>query len=147
RLLGWWPRAYPDSGNPAEFWQKLSPARGAPYRRRMRAGLLMLTALSALAATSVTAHADDPSPVVLAGRQAVPPQPPPPAPAPLQMDLDQRRAVRGCSVDGPDCREDLLGGLRQFEREAFPRPGAGGSPWGRDGGSAAPGAVVRGGRR
>ena len=107
--------------------------------------LLSLCALSLLAATA-TAHADDPSPVV-PGRQAAPPQPPPPAPAPLQMDLDQRRAVRGCSVDGPDCREDMLAGLRQFEREAFPRPGAGGSPWGRDAGSAAPGATQRGRRR
>jgi membrane-bound lytic murein transglycosylase D len=135
---------YLDSGNPAEFWQKLSPARAAPYRHTMgelRRWPRVAIAALLVTAAAATAHADDPAPVVPAGRQAEPPQPPPPASGPIEMDLDQRRAVRGCTVDGADCREDLLGGLRQFEREAFPRPGDPASPWGRDQ-SAAPGATA-----
>jgi len=55
-----------------------------------------------------------------------PPSPPPPAAtAPLETNDAQRRAVRGCSVDN-DCR-DPRAALREFELEAFPRPGS--SPW------------------
>ena len=43
----------------------------------------------------------------------------------LKQDQDQRRAIRGCGV-GESCQHasDLL---REFELEAFPRPGT--NPW------------------
>jgi membrane-bound lytic murein transglycosylase D len=71
------------------------------------------------------ARADDP---VRPGRQAnAPLQAAPPA-DPLEMDAGQRRAVRGCQADNADCADDLLPGLVEFERQAFPRPSEGG-PW------------------
>ncbi|HTE51093.1 MAG TPA: transglycosylase SLT domain-containing protein [Kofleriaceae bacterium] len=74
---------------------------------------------------------DDGHQPVVPGRQASPPSPSAPEAAPLEMDEGQRRAIRGCRSDGRDCADDLLPGLLEFEREAFPRPSAG-SPWSDD---------------
>jgi membrane-bound lytic murein transglycosylase D len=67
---------------------------------------------------------DDP---VRPGRQASPPVADSEA-APIEMSPDGRRAIRGCQLSGSDCADDLLPGLHEFEREAFPRSGDG-SPW------------------
>lgn len=83
-----------------------------------------LLSCALLAGLGAPARADTPpSP---AGPHAEPPGPPPPAPRPLITVDAQRRAVRGCSVDN-DCRDphDLL---REFELEAFPKPGSA-DPW------------------
>ncbi|HEX5059148.1 MAG TPA: LysM peptidoglycan-binding domain-containing protein [Kofleriaceae bacterium] len=79
-----------------------------------------MRALVIAAICASTAHAD---PAVTAG-----PQPAPPVSAgepKLNQELDGRRNIRGCAV-GESCARsaDLL---REFEAEAFPKPGA--SPW------------------
>ena len=76
------------------------------------------------------------SQVIHPGVQTPPPGPAAPESAPLEMDPGGRRAVRGCQVSGEDCGGDLTAGLRQFEHEAFPRPGTG-SPWTDSGDAAA----------
>lgn len=76
--------------------------------------------LAIVALCTTAAHAD---PAVTAGPQAAPPLS---AVAPkLEQDLDGRRIIRGCSV-GENCvrTSDLM---REFEVEAFPRPGT--DPW------------------
>ena len=72
-----------------------------------------------------------------------------PEATPVDMNTKGRRAVRGCQVDGDDCADDLLPGLFEFEREAFPRSGDG-SPWADDedaAAGAAGGVSARGRRR
>src|SRR5215470_19662009 len=69
------------------------------------------------------ASADPAGAALHPGTQAVPPvRPVEPV---LSQELDGRRAIRGCSVDERCARPGDL--LREFEREAFPPPGA--SPW------------------
>jgi membrane-bound lytic murein transglycosylase D len=88
---------------------------------------------------------DDP---VRPGRQSSPPAAESDA-APIEMSADGRRAIRGCLLSGADCADDLLPGLHDFEREAFPRPGDG-SPWSDDEDAAAGargGASAHGARR
>jgi membrane-bound lytic murein transglycosylase D len=93
---------------------------------RVLAAFLLVGELAAPRA----ARAGDGDPV-RPGRQASPPLQASPPGDPLDMDAGQRRAVRGCQVDDVDCAEDLLPGLVEFEREAFPRP-AESNPWSDD---------------
>jgi membrane-bound lytic murein transglycosylase D len=77
----------------------------------------------AIVALCTSAASADPTPAVHAGQQAAPPVH---AGEPvLSQQLDARRNVRGCAVGDTCARPGEL--LRQFELEAFPKPGA--SPW------------------
>jgi membrane-bound lytic murein transglycosylase D len=111
---------------------------------RLLAAFLLVGELAA--ARSARAGDGDRDQAVHPGRQASPPTVAPPDVAPIEMDTNQRRAVRGCQVDGDDCADDLLPGLVEFEREAFPRPGEG-SPWADDEDAAAGAASSARGRR
>ena len=84
----------------------------------MRVLLLVAFGLGSLGTTP--AYAD---PDVHAGAQAVPPVHP--AEPTLNQDLEQRRNIRGCNAGESCSRSDEP--LREFELEAFPRPGA--NPW------------------
>ncbi|HEY6038993.1 MAG TPA: transglycosylase SLT domain-containing protein [Kofleriaceae bacterium] len=84
----------------------------------MRVLLLVAFGLGGLGTTP--AYAD---PDVHAGAQAVPPVHP--AEPTLTQDLEQRRNIRGCNP-GESCSRSTEA-LREFELEAFPRPG--GNPW------------------
>jgi membrane-bound lytic murein transglycosylase D len=66
-------------------------------------------------------------PGIAPGPQAEPPGPAAPTQRTIETDPALRRAVRGCSIDS-DCRERDRATLLEFEREAFPAPGAT-SPW------------------
>ena len=107
---------------------------------RLFAALLVVGEVAV--ARGASAGGDDP---VRPGRQANPPSPAPAAAQPIEMNPNGRRAVRGCQADGDDCADDLLPGLREFEREAFPRSSEDG-PWGDDEDAAA-GAKAAGKRR
>jgi membrane-bound lytic murein transglycosylase D len=84
----------------------------------MRVLLLVAFGLGSLGTTP--AYAD---PDVHAGAQAVPPVHP--AEPTLNQDLEQRRNIRGCNAGESCARASDV--LREYELEAFPRPG--GSPW------------------
>ncbi|MEP6860442.1 MAG: LysM peptidoglycan-binding domain-containing protein [Deltaproteobacteria bacterium] len=84
----------------------------------MRALLLVAFGLGSLG--TKPAYAD---PDVHAGAQAVPPVHP--AEPTLNQDLEQRRNIRGCNA-GESCAR-ATDVLREYELEAFPRPG--GNPW------------------
>ena len=85
---------------------------------RMRVLLLVAFGLGGLGTTP--AYAD---PDVHAGAQAVPPVHP--TEPTLNQDLEQRRNIRGCNP-GESCSRSTEA-MREFELEAFPRPG--GNPW------------------
>jgi membrane-bound lytic murein transglycosylase D len=109
---------------------------------RVLAAFLLVGGLAA----SRGASAGDEDAPVRPGRQATPPDPPAEDTAPIEMNDSGRRAVRGCQVGGDDCADELLPGLREFEREAFPRPSEG-TPWSDDETAAAgPAPARRGGR-
>ncbi len=74
-------------------------------------------------ASSATADSSTPRG---AGVQSAPPGPDALTPPPLVANDGQRRAIRGCPAPG-QCRVDIRG-LREFERETFPRAGSR-SPW------------------
>lgn len=84
-----------------------------------------MRALAIVALCTTAAHADpvDEPATVRAGAQNAPPIAVP-APA-LEQDSDGRRIIRGCAVGETCARATEL--LRDFELEAFPRPGM--SPW------------------
>jgi membrane-bound lytic murein transglycosylase D len=96
---------------------------------RLLAVLLVVGEFAAVRAAR--ADEDDRDDPVRPGRQLDPPEAEQPESGPIDMNEDSRRAVRGCQVDGDDCGDELLPGLHEFEREAFPRPSEG-SPWSDD---------------
>jgi membrane-bound lytic murein transglycosylase D len=99
---------------------------GSMRMRNLTGPMVAILAVSLGAVTE--ARGDGPAgPLIKPGPQAQPPGPVAPTPyTTLAPNEASRRVVRGCPLDH-ECRVDREG-LREFEREAFPAPGAA-TPW------------------